>query len=296
MGHENKVTAITQLKSGKLATGGYDNTIRIWDITQNKENKIINEDGHIFVLLEFEENKLLSGTGNNIHLWDLNSDSKEYKKNFEGHEFWVNCLVKIDDKTFANASNDGTIKVWDYNTGNCLITLKGHKDCVLSLVLLRNGKLCSGSADTSIKIWDIKQGKCIQTLNGHKKWVKCVFELDNGIIVSGSDDNSIKLWKPNRNGKDDNYELLDTIKGHKKSVRTFCQVDENHFASGSFDSTIKIWDIKSWKCVQTLEGHTGNIIGIIKIEIDGKPAIASCSNDKSIKIWAKELPKKEEEN
>ena len=161
---------------------------------------------------------------------------------------------------------------------------------------MRNGKLCSGSADTSIKIWDIKQGKCIQTLTGHKNLVKCVLELDNVIIVSGSDDNSIKLWKPNENGKDDNYELLDTIKGHTNSVRTFCQIDENHFASGSFDSTIKIWDIKSWKCVQTLEGHTGNIIGIIKIEIDGKPAIASCSNDKSIKIWAKELPKKEEEN
>ena len=97
LGHENKVAAITQLKSGKLATGGYDNTIRIWDLTQNKENKIINEDGRIFVLLEFEENKLLSGTGNNIHLWDLNSDSKKYEKSFEGHTLWVNCLVKIDD-------------------------------------------------------------------------------------------------------------------------------------------------------------------------------------------------------
>ena len=64
-GHTEKVTAIIQLNSGKLATGGYDNKIRIWDIydvVKNEEDKIIDEEGKIFVLLEFEEGKILSGT------------------------------------------------------------------------------------------------------------------------------------------------------------------------------------------------------------------------------------------
>ena len=78
--------------------------------SKGKEENEIKEDERIFVLLEFEENKLLSGTDNNIHLWDLNSNSEKYKKSFKGHEYWVNGLVKIDDKTFASASNDGAIK------------------------------------------------------------------------------------------------------------------------------------------------------------------------------------------
>jgi len=288
-GHTEKVTAIIQLNSGKLATGGYDNKIRIWDIydaVKNQEDKIIDEDGRIFVLLEFLDGKILSGTSKNkINLWDLNSDSTECEYSFEGHELWVNCLVKIDNKTFASASNDAKIKVWDFYSHYCLMELAGHTDCILSLVLLQTGKFCSGSADTSIKIWDREKKECIQTLTGHEKWVKCVFELDNGIIVSGSDDNSIKLWKPN---SDDNYTLLYTIEEHTHSVRTFCQVDRMHFASGSFDKTIKIWEFNTWKCVQTLVGHTSNIIGIINLKMDGKQAIASCSNDKSIRIWEKD--------
>ena len=139
-------------------------------------------------------------------------------------------------------------------------------------------------ADTTIKIWN--QDNCIQTLTGHEKWVKCVFELDNGIIISGSDDWTIKLWKL---GEDYNYYLLNTIKEHKHSVRTFCQIDRRHFASGSFDSTIKIWEIDTWNCVETLTGHTSNIIGLINLKVNGRIAIASCSNDKNIKIWEKDI-------
>ena len=97
---------------------------------------------------------------------------------------------------------------------------------------------------------------------------------------------TIKLWKL---GEDYNYYLLNTIKEHKHSVRTFCQIDRRHFASGSFDSTIKIWEIDTWNCVETLTGHTSNIIGLINLKVNGRIAIASCSNDKNIKIWEKDI-------
>ena len=287
IGHTNKIVSLIELDSGKLVSGSYDNKIRIWDLNEkNGEEKVINESERILSLLEFEKNKILSGTGDNsINLWDLeNPEEKIYS--FKGHDLWVNALVKCDSNFFASASNDSKIKIWDYFKRECVSTLKGHVDCILSLILLKNNNLCSGSADLTIRIWDWGLGECISILKGHTRWVKCVMELDNGVLVTGSDDKTIKLWKNEINFK--------TLEEHAHSVRTFCQINERYFGSGSFDYTIKIWEIDSWKCVQTLYGHELNIICLISLKHQNQndnedngcnQLIASCSNDKSIKIW-----------
>ena len=148
------------------------------------------------------------------------------------------------------------------------------------MILLRNKSLCSGSADLTIRIWDWENNNCLSILKGHEKWVKCILELNNGIILTGSDDKTIKLWKNDIN--------IETLQGHTHSVRAFCQINVKYFASGSFDCTIKIWEINTWKCIQTLYGHESNIICVISLNTNfynNNKLIASCSNDKNIKIW-----------
>ena len=282
-GHTEKIVCLIEMSSGKIASGSYDNTIRIWDLNSQKDEIIINGKGRIFCLLEFEKNKILTGTGDkSIILWDISQPNDESICNFDGHDLWVNCLVKCDDKFFASASNDTKIKIWDYYKRKCIATLSGHVDCILALILLKNKNLCSGGADLTIKIWDWEQQICISSFKAHEKWVKCLFELNNGIILSGSDDNTIKVWE--------NYINIKTLKKHSHSVRTFCQINDYYFASGSFDCTIKIWEINNWKCIQTLVGHNSNIINLISLKYknnnnNSNDLIASCSNDKSIRIW-----------
>ena len=216
----------------------------------------------------------------------------EFIYRFIGHTLWVNCLTKINNNYFAIVSNDTTIKIWDYFNKKCIKTLEGHDDCILSIVLLKEKNyLCSGAADLNIRIWNWEKNKCLYILKGHEKWVKCILELDNGIIISGSDDKTIKIWK--------DYINIKTLEEHKNSIRSLCQINENFFASGSFDFSIKIWDINTWECIQTLVGHESNIICVISLNNNNQKSktlnymkqsllIASCSNDKTIKIWADE--------
>lgn len=271
-GHSEKIISLIQLNSGYIATGSNDLSVRIWDIEKEECVLSFKEKGNILCMLEFEPQKLLSGTNDNkIYLRDLNNP-KDVIALFDKHTYWVNCLVKCDEKYFASASNDESIIIWDYYNKNIVSQLFGHAQGVLSLIKLNNGNLCSGSADSTIKIWDIKKFCCLMELKSHK--IKCLYQLKDDTLLSGSDDSTIKIWK--------NFQCVKTLIGHENPVRTFCQIDDNHFASGSFDKTIRIWDINSMKNVEILNGHKSSVICLIKLK-DGR--LASSSSDKTIKIW-----------
>ena len=274
-GHENKVITLTLLSSGKLASGSYDKTIRIWNIHQYITEKTLIEDGSVLSLLEFEPDKLLSGTNvNTINLWSLGDYRKMFT--FNGHILWVNCLVKLTNILFASCSNDSIINIWNFNTLQKVYTLEEHNDCVLTMIKLTNGELCSGSADNSIKIWNWKQESCVHTLEGHKQWVKCLCELDNGDILSGSDDKTIKVWR--------DLKCLMTLEGHESPVRALFKMNERYFLSGSFDNSIRVWEVNGdvIECTQIEKRHKDNVITIIK---GNGNKIFSSSNDCSIIEW-----------
>ena len=294
LAHNKIIVCMIELENKQIATGSYDNTIKIWDVNnQNCENEII-EDGKVFALLEFEPNLLLSAIDKTpddvqeisqirsedivINLWDLNSANSDNKiiHSFTGHQLRINCLVKCDDKFFASCSNDGEIIIWDYHLRKKVHNLLGHADCILCLIRLNNGNLCSGSADKTIKIWNWENASCIATLEGNEHWVKCLCQLSNGYILSGSHDNLIKIW--------DSYnQFVTDLKGHTESVRSICQIGKtNYIASASFDHTIKILDLNTNECIQTLTEHTSSVINIL-YHSDGY--LISSSKDKTIKIW-----------
>jgi len=279
IGHEDRIVSIIKLDSGYIATGSYDMTVRIWDITKDPKEALISKKcsvGFMLCLLELKPNELLAGNSENcidvFNLADINSIDPDYR--LFGHSLWITALIKCDEDHFASASNDAKIFIWDSNKKNKLKELLGHTDCILTMILLENGNLCSGSADNTIRIWDWKNEKCLSYFKAHNNWVKVIYQFNSQVLLSGSDDKKIKIWNTN-------LDLLGEIKGHEHSVRTFCKIDDNYFASGSFDNTIKIWDFKEQKCVNTLKEHVSNVICIINY--DGK--LISCSNDRTIKIW-----------
>ncbi|KAK9685671.1 Lissencephaly-1 [Basidiobolus ranarum] len=97
----------------------------------------------------------------------------------------------------GSASEDTTIKIWDYETGEFERTLKGHTRVVTDIVFdFKGNYLVSCSDDLTIKVWDLTNDyKCIKTLFGHDHSISSVAFLPTGDkIVSASRDKTIRIW------------------------------------------------------------------------------------------------------
>ena len=63
------------------------------------------------------------------------------------------CFAK-DSNTLLSGSTDGTIRVWDSQTGELYAQLEDHQGPVTCVRLAPNGEiLASGSADKTIRLW-----------------------------------------------------------------------------------------------------------------------------------------------
>lgn len=228
------------------------------------------------------------------------------------------CIFHPVYSCIASASEDATIKIWDYENGNYERTLKGHTDVVQDLAFDTNGKmLVSCSADMSIRLWDFQETySCLKTLQGHDHNVSSVTFTPNGdYIISCSRDKSIKIWEVSTG-----Y-CIRTLNGHRDWVRMIrIYSDGSLLASCSNDHTVSIWQFQSSSALTTsdyknyeLRGHEhvveciawapdsaassihegaglvngggGGAAGDNKQQRIAGPYLCSGSRDKSIKIW-----------
>lgn len=201
-----------------------------------------------------------------------------------------------------SASEDASIKIWDFETGDYEKTLKGHTDSVQDLAFDNSGHvLASCSADMSIKIWDFHNYKCVKTLHGHDHNVSSVCFLPSGdFLFSASRDKTVKMWELGTG-----Y-CVNTFTGHMEWVRCIVvSSDGVLLASCSNDQTIRVWVIATKDCKLELTDHDHVVETICWCPSKNVPAInqsikadttttaptkvyqylASGSRDKSIKIW-----------
>lgn len=199
-GHSSIVQCIHQLKDGRLISGSWDHTIRIWDMTQDPPVALKTLRGHrsyISCLLELSDGCILSGSyDKTIKMWDVTQgdnpgigldwilntvsyfwdpSARMCVQTMTGHSDYVWCMLQLADGRIMSGSKDSSIKIWELGSGNCDKTLTGHQSIVQCILQLQDGRVVSGSNDHSIKVWDVILGVCLTTLSGHTDWVRCNF-------------------------------------------------------------------------------------------------------------------------
>lgn len=141
----------------------------------------------------------------------------------------------------SSASEDGTIKTWDIETGKLEHSMTGHTGAVNSLAFNKTGSLlASCSSDLTIKIWKFETYDCLKTLLGHEHNVTGIDFISTGDhIVSASRDKTIKIWEVSTGF------CIKTLMGHNEWVRRIVvHPTLPLMVSCSQDQSVIVWDIE----------------------------------------------------
>jgi WD40 repeat protein len=202
-------------------------------------------------------------------------------RSFIGHQSSVESVVfSQNGKIALSGSADGTLKLWEVDSGNVLRTFDGHQGMVTSVALSPDGNAAlSGSWDGTMKLWNVDSGNVVHSFESDTKIVRTVaFSPDGKTALSSSDDGTLRLWDVSSRS------LIRAFEGQQLGACSVAFSPGGKTAlSVSWDKTLKLWDVGSGVLIRSFEGHT-DIVRAVAFSPDGKTALSG-SGDRTLKLW-----------
>lgn len=193
-----------------------------------------------------------------IKLWDWEK-GWACTQVYDGHTHYVmQCVFNPKDtNTFASASLDRTVKVWNLGQPTPNFTLDAHEkgvNCVDYFVGGDRPFLISGADDRTAKVWDYQTKACVQTLEGHSENVSAVmFHPELPIILTGSEDGSVRIWHSTT------YRLENTLNYGMQRVWALAVCKGTNHVGMGFDEGAAMIKIGREEPVASMDG-SGKII------------------------------------
>jgi len=277
------VSSVAFSPDGKyIVSGSGDETIKVWDIETGKIVKHLKafKSGN-YILFSPDGKYIISRSSRTIKIWkfptmrsigtldvnclELSPDGK-YIITLDGKKIKIlkfpsgklaqtlshtgsvtSVAFSPDGKYIVSGSQDKTIKVWVFESGELIHSLADHYEGIYSVKVSPDGKyIISGSDDTTVKLWDFSTGNLIRTLEGHEY---CRVREDKGALET----------------KNKNI-IMDVL----------ISPNEKYVLGKYLDLTIEVWELLTGKHLVTFEGYENGFTSII-FSPDSKYLIAGLS-------------------
>jgi platelet-activating factor acetylhydrolase IB subunit alpha len=301
-----------------LVSCGDDAKIGVWDYETGKLEKWLRGHTRAIFDLAFNMNGTLlasCGADTSVKVWNFD-DEFRCLKTLNGHDHSVTgvCFLTLNETdVVVSASRDGTVKIWDIQSGYCTKTITDAHDgeWVKKVVVSYEGSLfATCSVDQTVRVFSSssksKNMEQIQVFRGHEHVVEnMVFSNPNadkvitqslqGALGRLSSQHSYRPNQLNTNSNEnenksgfDSDESSDSDSEDNNNNNNENENNNTHqppkyLASASRDKNVCIWEIATGKRVMVLKGHE-NWVRSLVFHPCGKYLISS-ADDKSIRVW-----------
>src|SRR5262249_51005799 len=263
----------------KLATGGADFVVKIWDVASKKElhSLAVREDKDktayfptVHCLTFSPDGHSLFGGSNESNMWNAATGAVLWKK--RTHTWGTfSAPFSPDGETLATAGSAGDgnhVLVFNPATGSQVRILKGPQDGwkgAEDVAFDPKGRfLASAGPDNRIRLWDVKTWTELQP---PQPAPASKLPLEKG--AGGADVASVKVRD---------------FTGHKAQVHSVAfSGDGKRAITGSPDKTACVWDVETGERLAQFLGHTDDVTAVA-LSPDGKLALTGGA-DRSIHLW-----------
>jgi WD40 repeat protein len=286
LGYDDPITSLAWApaanEKNRITSGGMsDGTVQVWNALQDDTYLTFHGDGRALALSwQIDSPWIVSGgTDRKIYVW--NGMTGEKCTSYIGHRgdmravTWLPSLqfplsaMNIDGTATPNPATpndtsvliknpiasggaDGTVQIWNGDTGKHLLTYSGHTAGINGLAALRDPGnyfqgIASASDDHTIHIWNPMSTAtyAYRIYREHSAKVNAVAALPSlpyygPRVASASDDHSVQVWSSG-SGK-----RLLTYGEHRAPVKAVAAsplANDNRIVSGDENGLVHLWTI-----------------------------------------------------
>jgi WD40 repeat protein len=267
----------------RLASGGEDQTVRIWDASTGALVATCRGHASKVVAAAFRADGarlVTTSSDGTVRQWNP-ATGQEVEEPYDQHSGEVAAAAYSPDGNWvASAGADRTVRVWRASGRQDLAILHGHTGTVTAVAFDSGGRrLASLSAaskfgwnDKTARVWDVHPAASLPALRGHTKYVYPVaFSPDGRWIASGSWDDTVRLW-------DAATGEPCAILRHSGSVRTLAFGPDGRWlvTGDSASARLQIWDVATARVRKKIE-VPGSAVFYVAVSPDGTKIATSAA-------------------
>ncbi|KAI0566520.1 WD40-repeat containing protein [Gracilaria domingensis] len=243
--HSSDVRGVAVSSAGLIATASRDNSVVIWNVTQQEPQNILKGHTHFVNALAFVgTSRLVSASGDKtLRVWNV--ERGECVHVLQGHTASVCSVAAVaDGNTVLSGSWDMTARVWSTDTGECLRVLRGHEAAVWAATETARGTFVSVGADKKVRLWPgrTKSETGIALQEAHSDVIRDVVRGPNAGFVTVANDSALVYWREAKDSYLPLKKISDLHNGsYCYSVDTFG--DDNgkwKFVTGGEDNAVRV--------------------------------------------------------